>query len=421
MRRMLTHTMAASLALLLSGCEFRDLFVYGDEFRSVVLDVDWREYDDGRDPDGMTVWFYPLDRPGQDPYRSTTANVRRQELYLPGGRYQGIVVDYSPEEYSRQEFVGMDSLLTACVVSRPAAYQPDSLTIAGEGVSRGISEQVNDQLYGHAAWTTLEGPRPALDAASGLYTVADAPEMMGLDTLTSSIVGQGGYDDYIPFEERDSYQSTITVQQLHAIPHSIIWRLRVRIHISEGYDYLWKQVASISGLADGHLLGQHRNTDRSCLMTISDWEMQRTGANEGYLAATINTFGLRPGSIRSDAELHTTTAGTNSGLATDDRIVSRAPGGTAVPIDTNWWDYHTNVCLPAQIRINLSFVLRDRATVLHYHYNVGDRITAYDEQLVLRLDLEPNIALPYVDAYSGTGFGADVTPWQDEPPMDVQM
>lgn len=412
--------MAACMALLLSGCDRRDLFVYGDEFRSVVLDVDWREYDAPRDPDGMTVWFYPLDDPGHAPYRTTTANVRHQEFYLPGGRYQGVVIDYSPEEYSRQEFTGMDSVATACVVSRLAAYQPDSLTVAGEGVSRDISSQVNAQLFGDTAWTSLVGTRPERDAVSGLYNVVDPPEMMALDTLTSTIIDQGGYSDYIPYEERDSYQSTLTIQQLYAQPTTIIWRLRLRIHILDGYNYLWKQVASISGLADGHLLGQHRNTDRSCLMTVSDWEMQRTGTNEGYLAATINTFGLRPASMRNDAELHSTT-GQNSGMATDDRTVSRTATGTGQSSDNHWWDYYTNVCLPAQIRLNISFVLRDRATVLHYHYNVGDRITLYDEQLVLRIDLEPNIILPYADAYSGTEFGADVTPWQDEEPMDVPM
>ena len=54
---------AVFIILMLAGCERRELYVYGDEFHSVELEVDWRKYAD-RDPDGMTVWFYPLDTEG---------------------------------------------------------------------------------------------------------------------------------------------------------------------------------------------------------------------------------------------------------------------------------------------------------------------------------------------------------------------
>ena len=439
MDRIVTSIIAASIVWLFVGCERRELFVYGDDFYSVVLDVDWRQYNATRDPDGMTVWFYPLETPDHGPYRSTTANVRHHELYLPGGLYQGVVIDYSPEEYSRQAFQGLDSVATARVVSRPAHYQPDSLTIAGEGVSQGLSAQVNAELYGDVAWTDLQTMRTDYNADTGLYTVADQPETMGLDTLNGKRIYVGGFGDYIPYDERDSYQSTISVQQLTAQPTTIICQLRVRIHIKDGYNYLWQQVASISGLADGHLLAQNRNTERACLMTISDWEQQRTGANEGYIAATVNTFGLRPGSILPDTVRHIDNRHTG-GIATDDRLAApsttspvncaigavssptRAAGDTEADAQPDrWWDYLSNVCLPGELRLNLSFVLRDHATTLHYHFNVGNSVSFYDHQLVLRIDLDPDISLPYVDAYSGTGFGADVTPWDQQTPIDVSF
>ena len=406
------------ILLTVTGCERRELYVYGEEFHSVTLDVDWRNYS-STDPDGMTVWFYPLDNPAHGPYRTTTASVRHQDIYLPGGRYQGVVVDYSPEEYSRQEFLGLDTVETARVEAVPAAYQPDSLTVAGEGVAPDHSEAVNLELYGEPAWTDMQTRRPPLNERTGLYTVDEQPEEMALDTLDSKTVAKSAYGDYIPWKERDTYQSSIIVQQLYSQPETIVWKLRIRIWIRSGFNYLWQSPSSITGLANGHFLGLDKNTDVSSLLNIGEWELQRTGDNSGYIGATLSTFGLRPESILDSRQLH---------------VGTRAPGDTEPDYgDEDWWSYYTGLCLPEQLRLNLSFTLRDHATVCNYHFNVGHCVVSFDEQLVLRIDLgedffypgDPGgpqpIDLPYVEAYNGTGFDAKVTPWQDEPPVDVTM
>ncbi len=390
---------------LFSSCERRELYVYGDEFHSVELEVDWREYAD-TDPDGMTVWFYPIDTGRTSPYRSTTANVRHHDIYLPGGYYQGVIVDYSPEEYSRQEFLDMDIMQSARVEATPSSYQPDSLTVVGEGVAKSVSGLINTQLFGEVAWNTVHAERPDINQATGLYIVANQPESMGLDTLQNRYVDQGAYGDYIPYKERDSYQEQIVITKLFAQPTTLIWRMRIRVWIKSGFNYIWQQPASISGLANGHFLALDANTDTPCLLFIDGWDTERTGQDSGYIMATFTTFGLRPATILPDKVLNGAT---------------RA-GET---------DYYTNLCAPDQIKLNISFLLRDHATLLHYHFNVGHQVVSYDEQLVLRVELGPDyfypnnpegpepIVLPYVDAYNGTGFGADVTPWEDEPPIDI--
>ncbi|MDO4984934.1 MAG: DUF5119 domain-containing protein [Prevotella sp.] len=392
--------------VLFSSCERRELYVYGDEFHSVELEVDWREYADS-DPDGMTVWFYPIDTGRTSPYRSTTASVRHHDVYLPGGYYQGVVVDYSPEEYSRQEFLDMDIMQSARVEATPSSYQPDSLTVVGEGVAKSVSGLINTQLFGEVAWNTVHAERPAINQATGLYIVANQPESMALDTLHNRYVDMGRYGDYIPYKQRDTYQDSIRITTLYAQPTTLIWKLRIRVWIQSGFNYLWQMPASISGLSNGHLLALNENTDTPCLLFIDSWSTERTGTDSGYISATVSTFGLRPGTILPDRELHyaATRAGEN--------------------------DYYTNVCRPDQIKLNLSFLLRDHATLLHYHFNVGSYVVDYDNQLVLRVELGPDdfypnnpngpepIVLPYVDAYNGTGFGADVTPWDDEPPVDI--
>lgn len=392
------------MLLMFASCERRELYVYGDEFHSVELEVDWRKYLTS-DPDGMTVWFYPLGNPTHAPYRTTSASVRHQDIYLPGGRYQGVVVDYSPEEYSRQEFLDMDIMQSARVEATPAMYQPDSLTVVGEGVTRGLNDSVNRELFGEAAWNDMQNERPGRHPQSGFYVVANQPEQMGLDTLDNRFIDPGMYGDYIPWKEQDNYQSTLQITKLYAEPTTIVWKMRVRIWIKSGYNYVWQTVGSISGMADGHYLARDTITDGPCLMKIDDWEGERTGENSGYIATTISTFGLRPESIEPDRTWHE--AGENS--------------------------YYTEVCAPEQIRLNLAFVLRDHSTLRTYHFDVGRMVVEFDGQLVLRVDLGPDdfwpnnpngpdpIVLPAVDAYNGTGFGADVTPWEEQPPVDVEF
>ena len=106
-----------AIVFLLSGCERRELYVFGDELHNVYLDVDWSDYVPGHPetkPDNMSVWFYPDS--GERTKHSTTAEVEHyDDIYLSGGRYQGLVVDYSPAEFSFQRFVDMDKLPTAHV------------------------------------------------------------------------------------------------------------------------------------------------------------------------------------------------------------------------------------------------------------------------------------------------------------------
>lgn len=404
----------ALVLLALCGCERRELYVYGNEYHSVELDVDWRRYV-STDPDGMTVWFYPLDDPSHEPYRTTSANVRHQEIYLPGGRYQGVVIDYSPEEYSRQQFLGLSTVQTARVEATPATYQPDAQTVVGEGVPAGVSERVNAALFTDSAWTARQGEPPAVREETGLLTVASQPEPMGLDTLLDKTIRNGKYGDYIPWEESEEYQSSISVTKLYSEPESIIWKLRVRVWIRSGFSYLWQTQSSVSGLADGHFLALDAITDTPCLLAIDSWELERTGTDSGYVEATISTFGLRPATVLPDRELHEGASGE----------------------DPDLYDYYTGNCLSDDIRLSLAFVLRDHATLRTYHFDVGHRVVSYDNQRVLRIDLDRDffntgdadgdpdgpdpIDLPFAEAYNGTGFGADVSPWEEEPPVDVSF
>lgn len=197
-----TVTMAAAALLLLTATSCRrDLWVYQDNFKQVELDIDWRSYfrewplnpnaQPADDPDGMTVWFFPKD--GRKSFTYTSSEVRHFETYLSKGDYDGLVIDYSPMEYGRQEFIGMDYASTAKVQSLPNSYQPEN-----------TPELYGDEAYGRTLPTKL---------ANGLYQLAAEPELIASDTVQMT-VNTGDYDKYIPYKERDKYQSTL-VKQLY--------------------------------------------------------------------------------------------------------------------------------------------------------------------------------------------------------------
>lgn len=313
------------MALSVVGCR-RELWVHGDNFYTVRLNVNWNDYSQS-DPGGMTVWFLPTDNVGQL-HSYTTAQVRQADFYLARGKYHGIVCDYSPQEFSTIEFLDMDD------------YEKARVQLTAEG---------------------------------------NQPEPIALDTLQNIVVSNGPYNEYIPYDERDDYQQALNVQQFQVRPHSLVWKMRLRIYV-KGIEYLYQVHGELTGLADGHYLARDVNTERSCTVSIDEWTLQPTGENEGYIAATISTFGLRPG--------------------------------------------HENIS--EDLKLNLRMLLRDHTTVCTYSYNVGDDVVNISEQQVLRMDLGSEISglpdLPYVEALDGTGFDGVVTPWNDdEPPADVIM
>ncbi len=412
------------LLLLLTvavSCQRRDLFVYGDEFFSVILNVDWRDYTDV-DPDGMTVWFYPLEettRAGADtyintraPYRTTSANVRQQNLYLPNGNYQGVVINYSPDEFGRQAFYDMDNVHLARVEATPSSYQPDEVRTVGNFITDSVDAQVKRSLFSDSAWNDRHRLRPT-QRESGYYTVMNQPEAMGADTIDNRGINSGTeFDDYIPWKKSEEYQKSITVRSIDAVPHSLIWNMRIRVFIKKGFDYLWQTRATLAGLSNGHYLPRHINTEDCALISLDSWTTQRKNKDQGWVICNFTCFGLRPSTIKDSSKLHPTTS---KGKSRYD--------GKECDIEA----YYSDVCDRDELRLNLAFILRDQKTVKFYHYNVGNSVISFGDQLVLNVDVDPSInggddiELPEVDAYEGADFGADVTPWKEEDPVDVPM
>lgn len=444
--------------LVLTGCERRELYVYGDEYHDAFLEVDWSEYD-GHRPNGMTAWFYPgpADQNERKPYRHTTADVDHYDLYLSGGLYQGMVIDYSPEEFGQQEFLGIDTLKAARVVAKPAQEQPERFDSVYAKLDWKTDSINFTRLYGDSCWAYSN--RLPIRQKTGYHEVTAEPEYMVLDTLKDMLVDKGIYGDYIPWKERDTYQSTLSVTGFYARPKPIVQKLIVRVFV-RGIQYLWQTEGTLSGLSKGHYLVDDYNTEDPCLMYLNDWKLQVVNDSLGYIYTTINTFGLRPSAIDGYYSVHD-----GSYKEPETRVEDRAYQ------DSIWWvDSQLK-----NLRLNLRFTLRDHARVLEYSYDVGDQVIKFDNEYYLLIDLnarffgtsyaqkgdkgdqgekgepgppglpgkdgkdgedgayiyiwvypppkpeeeEPDI--PWVPPYNGAGFDAVVTPWEDMPPVEVHF
>ena len=381
---------AAMMVFTTNSCERRELYVYQDYFKQLLLEIDWRNYDRDKalyphtpDPDGMTVWFYPAD--GRKGEHYTTAQVHRYETYLSRGQYEALVIDYSPEEYGKQEFIGMDYANTAKVQSTRADYQPEE----------------DDFLYGTACYGKELMRR---EGATGLWTVMNTPEQMASDTLMMNVIS-GEYDHYIPYDERDSYQSTLIQQVFPVTPLIVPWKMRVRVPI-KGIYYLFETKGSIAGMADGFFLAENHTSDDPCLMAVDDWEVFVTGDNEGYIAKTFYTWGMR-----------------NSLWKDYDGIRQRV---NWVPSQATPKSFFVDAAKD-EVRVNLAIKLRDRKTVCHFNIDCGNLVEVYgnlDARIVgdanaLSVDLRNVLTgddiptLPYVDGTNGIDFGGVVVPWQN--------
>ena len=387
------------VTLMTQSCHRRPLWVYTDEYRQVELITDWSLCD--RQPDGMTAWFSKEDGGGQN-RRIKTAEVTHTWLNLPNGWWRGVVFDYSPSEYANQLFVGMTRPDSCFVKVRPANPQP-------------LSSPANEALYGVAA--VPAGMEIPIVASTGLFLSSVDPDPMCADTLRRVHITTGMEGDLIPWEERETYGSTLSTQTYYAFPQPITWMLRVYFHV-EGMNYLASVNATLVGLSDGNQLSKLRHAPTPCLHPLTKWEVRerKSSDNQGALGCTIDTFGF-PG-----------LAGTGLNPTPEEEAQA-----LAFEADKTG----------KLLQLNLQFLLRDQATLVDYHFFTGydgpfipfdkelrlynrqlaaEWISVFPDERVIRIDIPlGEIVLPYVDAKDAAGFDAVVSPWEDGENIHIDL
>ena len=365
--------LALLFALLLAACDRRPLEVMEPTKAQIRLDVDWMTLF-GYKPNGMTVmvwgdgWTKPI--------MTSSNNVESMKVELDPGHYRILVINKSFDEYGSIKFTDTDDF--------------DKIAARGTNITQ----------YQNGDWDkgVVYMPDPEdIGVACDEFTIT---EDMLLEQVTFY-----PYEEWIDrqyantrwIQESDGTYST-KVQVMQELTRMNVW---VQI---KGIENMRSMVGSITGMADGFFLSQTWRTsdERPMLFEADKWTV--TGADSPY----------GPGRMYYSMPVF--------GLAHGKEYVAQRKDDNNV--------------------LTLCITLVDGSQKI-YTYNVGKLIkyrgleagvsaelhTNLETSLLLELQLDLVIDVTTVDEIpdlpnvkpdkGGSGFDAEVDPWEDGGTVDV--
>lgn len=225
-----------------------------DTGASLALDVNWKEFSK-TEPGGMTLWLYKADG-SYGVIRKTTSSVRHVEFYMNDGVYNGLLCNYSPDEFANVAFVDMDYYAKAAVELFPMEPAETDLDILGP------------DCFGGGVCETVNPPEPVASAT--------------FSNMELSAGRQTGVE---------------------VTPRTLVQQLEIRIPV-KGTLYIYEVKGSVAGLARGVSLNTSRMSDIPCVMLLDGWQLEQTAENEGFLITHIATFGPRNRQGAADVRLN---------------------------------------------------------------------------------------------------------------------
>lgn len=355
----LPWALAVLVTLLLTACDRRPLEVIVERNTHVRINVDWASHF-GQRPSGMTVRLYPAD--GSAPISNVTNDVDGIDVGLTAGTYYLMVFNQTEDEFGSMTFSGMQQYTEAAAHAARAT------------------------LHGNSSWD------------EGIEYYAD-PEPIGVavDTIT---ITQDMVDRGISFER---YKKGMTTNHLYEGADTYTYdevvlpmtsRLNITVHI-KGISNMRSVVGYITGMADAFHLSDGQRLNTTCALPLDTWKGAYVdkSANTGVITTSTATFGLPY-----------------------DKVVlsNRNPGDN---------------------RIVLCFTLVDGTTRLFsydvarfIHYREIDETVPLRDRYEMSLELDLVLEAPLIDEpllpnvtpdNQGSGFDAEVQPWEDGGTIDV--
>lgn len=219
--------MCALTLVFLSSCEHKELCYHHPHTTTLRLEFDWRDAPDAN-PEGMCVFFYPLDDEDDLPIRRFDFTGKEGgEIELQVGRYRVITYNNDTESVL---FNGMDAFDTH------------------EGYTRdgGIFESI----YGSNA---SYAPR-AVDTEDERVVIC--PDFMwGCHATDVEITEQGVSYVCVPFSEKDDLTPTTSEQVITLYPHELTCTYTYEIRHVTNIKYATQMCASLSSMAPSLFFG----------------------------------------------------------------------------------------------------------------------------------------------------------------------
>lgn len=219
--------LSAVPALLLTGCEHKDLCYHHPHQVRLRVVFDWMDAPDAA-PDGMTIYFYPTDVvEGQsaDPYRFDFVGREGGEIELPQGHYRAITYNNDTELLN---FYAIPSFEDHYATTRRGSlFEP---------------------IYGSGS--KASGPR-AKGSEDEAITIT--PDMLWGCTATDIYVSTTGVSYIcVPEKDKDNYihEPVVSKDQVITLyPHEMVCHYTYEIRNVKNMQYIQQMSASLSGMA----------------------------------------------------------------------------------------------------------------------------------------------------------------------------
>ncbi len=347
------------VSAVMISCDRRPLEVYYPETARIRIDVDWmKEF--GQMPTGMSLYFYPIE--GGSPRTFLTNDVKSTYVDLTPGTYKVVIFNQSVDEFGSMGFRDPSDYTNFRAIARPlTTYQAE-------------------------------------DWDAGTTYVRD-PEAIGvaLDTITITeemLEEQLVFTDY---RNRDKSHAVETTDYIYyETPEPMTTKLTVNVHV-RGLEYVNALKGNITGLADGFYLSQVWRHEDPGTLYLETWRVRdKTRAEadtitDGYLTTNIATFGLRHGK---------------------ELLSNRVEK-----------DNELKLCFTLIDGSKKTYTF-DVGRMIHYQNGEDiDGTAIYKRHAVIELDLTivDLIEIPWVKGRGdgGSGFDAEVEPWEDGGTIDI--
>lgn len=248
----MTAMLTAVLAVAVTSCDLRPLYIEGETPVEVLVLTDWTQL--GGDPTGSTICFYPEDQ-GKTPLTFKTNSVTRTVVNVPSGYYTVQVFNRTVDEFGTMRFTGMESLSTVRAILEEKLF---SWVGRADTVGRTVYEP-EEIVVGRADHFYV---RTIGERTTSLRTKADSGSGMEIDSVQVT-------------PQRVRYAGTVSV----------------RIH---GIHNIRSMRAYLTGMAGEAYLATRSAGETLATHVLESWRLDRDTGDytKGWVRGEFHCFGL---------------------------------------------------------------------------------------------------------------------------------